>query len=1196
MDRKKFFAVLGISETKDEGLIREAYREKLISVNPEDNPEGFKRLREAYEGALVHARTQENEPIDLLNDNDPVSLYLKKLDNVYTSISRRLNAEEWEKLAREEVLDDLDLGEDAKWKFFSYLATHYRLPAYIWRVLDRTFGIVKNEQNFKEHLNENFVNYMCGKASEHAETSEFPYGGFSGEDTAEYDVFLSRFDELINLTRKRGETGDGEGWLKEIAQKIAFLDSLGISHPWFTLEKARYELYAGKKEEAEAHVRKLRECEPEDRHIALIGTEILRDCGYADEAVDIYEDFLQWDGLYKDEIYTASMALAEIYVGRKDFLKAREHGVRAWNLFNTEKVSQLMEKINTEVIAQYTDAGREESLTVEEGTRLAWCFLQTERAQEGWDFFLEHPVLEEDTAECHWAKAGLALECGQAETAVREAAEWRRFLLAAKKEDGDAQLPEDRGLHRIAQSHLMEGKGWQILYGKAEDKDGETASGYKKAALEAFEKAIALLPEDIDLLMSKMLFERDLQDYEEMAKMCERMKELDEGLYWAYFFGQEAYEGLHRAQEVVDTFYDARKIYAGHAEIYERAVRVFWDYGQYHDAQNIIRQADESNVNSFYLTLKKLELKRKLAGDEQALREADEQAEKVTAEFEEQKAPDPLLAEAYMERALIQDDYRAAGFRDPDKIEEWAKRSLALDDCPGTRYFLGRYYLNYRNDGKTAYGHLKVCEEQGMTFSWMYYYIARCKEEFEEWDDAIRYYKKALEKAPDEKDFPWRIAWLYRQKFVRTGQRVYCDEAIRWLQLQKEKFGENARDLWQISDLHARLGQYEAALEEVERALKDSRRGRNLGQKAKMLAMLGRAEEAVPIYEEAIEETLKNNVDYEYSYTQMEQYFIEKEDYEGGACWFTRMTQEKVITDKQRHDNQDKIRDFYLKLKQWENALDIVRARYGGSEMPAEERNRPLDLTKYVCASWDLEGERIEDLLTVYKYALPSEELREKCRQAEALLEGDGAKALEESFDGKRGAYGELGRVYANFLLDDEKALLLFEKALEQIRMGGDEIDVSDYRLALEDAMQCCHRLGKMEDAKRYREQLEESISKDYEECRELEKDWKELHASADGCGRRNLYELFCISYHSGAYEKARQYLKQMEECRWCWWCGRKECTELWECKGYIALLDGNFEEAAVNFERATEGSKKRNLDAARELLRLRSREKNKEE
>ena len=38
MERELFFHILGIEETKEEGEIRKAYREKLKGTNPEDNP------------------------------------------------------------------------------------------------------------------------------------------------------------------------------------------------------------------------------------------------------------------------------------------------------------------------------------------------------------------------------------------------------------------------------------------------------------------------------------------------------------------------------------------------------------------------------------------------------------------------------------------------------------------------------------------------------------------------------------------------------------------------------------------------------------------------------------------------------------------------------------------------------------------------------------------------------------------------------------------------------------------------------------------------------------------------------------------------------------------------------------------------------------------------------------------------------
>jgi len=87
MEEQRIFEVLGIGETKDEKEIKKAYRNKLLSVNPEDNPEGFKRLREAYESALAGCRREE----ETKEEDTPVSLYLKEVEKIYSSLSRRLD-------------------------------------------------------------------------------------------------------------------------------------------------------------------------------------------------------------------------------------------------------------------------------------------------------------------------------------------------------------------------------------------------------------------------------------------------------------------------------------------------------------------------------------------------------------------------------------------------------------------------------------------------------------------------------------------------------------------------------------------------------------------------------------------------------------------------------------------------------------------------------------------------------------------------------------------------------------------------------------------------------------------------------------------------------------------------------------------------------------------------------------------------
>jgi len=62
---EEIFGILGIEGTRDEDEIRAAYRKLLLSANPEDDAEGFKRLRRAYEEAVGYARTPANEEIKL---------------------------------------------------------------------------------------------------------------------------------------------------------------------------------------------------------------------------------------------------------------------------------------------------------------------------------------------------------------------------------------------------------------------------------------------------------------------------------------------------------------------------------------------------------------------------------------------------------------------------------------------------------------------------------------------------------------------------------------------------------------------------------------------------------------------------------------------------------------------------------------------------------------------------------------------------------------------------------------------------------------------------------------------------------------------------------------------------------------------------------------------------------------------------
>ena len=76
--------VLKIEQTKDKDALKKAYRMRLSSVNPEDDPEGFMELRKAYEEA-VHLADQTEEEFDVAIPDTPEQQMIMPVVSIQTN-------------------------------------------------------------------------------------------------------------------------------------------------------------------------------------------------------------------------------------------------------------------------------------------------------------------------------------------------------------------------------------------------------------------------------------------------------------------------------------------------------------------------------------------------------------------------------------------------------------------------------------------------------------------------------------------------------------------------------------------------------------------------------------------------------------------------------------------------------------------------------------------------------------------------------------------------------------------------------------------------------------------------------------------------------------------------------------------------------------------------------------------------------
>ena len=155
MNEKEIFLILGIEPTREEEKIKAAYRNQLVKVNPEENAEGFKEVRRAYEEALCYAKESIKE--EKLPET-PIELWIERVKGIYESLSKRLDITNWEKLMKEDLCIDLDTSIEARDALLNYLKDNFRLKNEVWKLIVRLFCSERKKRNYAKNFQRNLFN------------------------------------------------------------------------------------------------------------------------------------------------------------------------------------------------------------------------------------------------------------------------------------------------------------------------------------------------------------------------------------------------------------------------------------------------------------------------------------------------------------------------------------------------------------------------------------------------------------------------------------------------------------------------------------------------------------------------------------------------------------------------------------------------------------------------------------------------------------------------------------------------------------------------------------------------------------------------------------------------------------------------------------------------------------------------------
>lgn len=1089
MDSVQIYRILGIEETKDEALIKQAYRAKLVTVNPEDDPEGFKRLRTAYEEACVLAKQKDRAEDEGEEDTTPIGLWIKQVKALYQCFPKRIDPENWVPLLEDELCSDLDTWTEAREALLVYLMDNFRMPSSVFHTIDRYLSLVKDRDELYEKFPKEFVNYLMEQCQGE---SWLDYHLFEGPDEGDYDGYIRAYFELKDQIDEKK--------LEGVANRLDELEAFPIRHPYTDVERARFYDLQERYEEAGELFEALSGRYGEDNWILFCHAEHIWNQGDKDRAAIMYQKILAKEPRH----YTARIRMAGYALDNGEYEDAKErYASLLGDVNNYPEFLNGLKEANKHLIEQYQKDVTENPDDMEKAFKLGWCYLENERYDECIGFLDTLDPDEDNVCEYHSLKARAYYNANKYPEAAVHFKEW---LEAIKRETPKTKEETDQIPLRLAAACSFLCSTYQKL-GEKEPENYKTAVEYVDEAYR-HEKSIRYLHQKAALLL-------DIKRYQECVDVCDRVLEEDAQYFPAIVIRQECNYNLRAAQEVIDDFYRALDIYKFYPKMYQFAAQVFFIYHQFDDVMNILKRADEAQVDSRELSYLKGETLWRVAKNDEDRQKALDYLRNVENEWGKEAVEPGELAKLICEEALclmMMKDYEEALMQ--------INRAISKDTA-------STYYLYTKADILSRMGKYKealhlflVCEKHSPSDDDVLEHIGDCHENMSEHTKALQYYKKALEANPNNRRCNSKIVDIYDDLLDDTERYSYFEEALpyanRQLELTPEAYYYIERGLLFMS-----VSRWDEAVADFQKAAElepdNTYAYNNIGSALKNQERIAEAMEALNKAIEVMDgpETPLPYGNLANCYERLGQYDKAVEAYEKDLELFPK-----------RASLYDDLAEVYSIMRQYDKAIAVLLK---GRELPTANKHY---FSRAIALNYQYKGD---------------------IKNAVAYLQ----EAIKE--DKTYGsAYARLGDLCLHEKDQPKMAVKYYKEALDCY----EETDTGYYDTCLE-LMACYWGQGKKSEVTAYFEKAMNALRKNYATLDEYLDSYQYKPSRHFFAGR--------LFYYMGNLDKAREYFDNMISCNKCRSCSYTRCYEYDIAMGLLEEARGNKKEAIAWYEKSLE-------------------------
>ena len=578
---------LGIEETKDQKAIKNAYRLKLKTVHPEEDPQGFQQLRSAYEQAMELAKQT-----DVPQDNSPLGLWKQKLEALYWDYARRIDPGEWKKLCNEDFCMNLGTRTAARDALLQFFMQEYYLPQSVWQVLDEIFDFTHTKEELAELYPPKFLDNVVYSGIE--DKVFVPYELFEECHDRRPDDYMQRFFPARDAIRAWEDPQDAQ-------KKLQALLDVGIFHPYTQMLLAQMQLRQGEATQALERMETVCQEYPKEIPLLLTLSSVAREAQQPQRALQAAQAAVDLDPEDVNALYQKAQALAQL----ERWDQAVETYGDLTKRYPTDQRLLHLEKDAYEQWAQQLEKRLQEDPQQRRARlALADCCLPLHNPQRGLELLEGFVPTDGERYDYENILGNLYMQLEQPELCLEHARKWEQAIRDLPETGDDPKLAWKKT--RIPSAYQMQAVALRQM-------------GQKEQALACMEQAIQATPEDARIYRMLCSWNWQDEDWEQMQAHAQKLIDLLADAVGYYYMGVALFEDM-RYGEAFPYLNDALDRDSSNLGCYIYKCRILLIYDKYEQAKELLDFLQENGVDCDALTYLKTRLIHLTAQDEQTWR------------------------------------------------------------------------------------------------------------------------------------------------------------------------------------------------------------------------------------------------------------------------------------------------------------------------------------------------------------------------------------------------------------------------------------------------------------------------------------------------------------------------------------------------------------------------------------------------